>query len=126
MIIKSFPTLCFVLLVLTLLFITSASFAQNKPVTRPATKKKPPPTTQSGKTNTSSASFENNKVIEFRPGQIDTFQTDAGKMVFSFQNMLNNLANSAYTIREKQTIVNSSYLKLFWNSKVSIEDIIAL
>jgi Leucine-rich repeat (LRR) protein len=93
---------------------------QKKPTTQ---QKKPASTSHSTKTQpTPSPSFQNQAIVEFRPGQIDTFQVQSSQLVTYFQGTLNFLADVSNSVRDKQTIITQSYLKVFWDPKVQIED----
>ena len=111
-----------------LLFLCLASaFAQTKknPVSNAkptATQKKSSSTPQTKKTSPQASLFQNQSIIKFTTGQIDTFQTESAQMVSFFQGMLNFLADGSNTVRDKQTIITQSYQKVFWDPKVQIED----
>lgn len=114
-----------------ILFIVLAIFLLNGGPLFSQTHKKPAPSQKSqkkpspgqGKKSTASTSlFQNNTVINFTPGQIDTFQLESVQLVNFFQGMLNFLTDPSNAVRDKQTIITQSYLKIFWDSKVQIED----
>jgi hypothetical protein len=110
-------------ILLFVFFTGSGVFPQTKKSTAPSkTQKKKPATGQTKKTTGTSSVFQNNSVIQFRPGQIDTFQLESVQLVKFFQTMLNFLADGSNPVKDKQTIINQSYLKIFMDPKVQIED----
>lgn len=107
-------------------FLSGFSQTRRKPTQHITTTKKPTATTNQNQQNKNpkgtTTSFQNASIIEFRPGQIDTFQTQSSQLVSYFQSTLNFLADPSNTQRDKQTIITQSYLKVFWDSKVQVED----
>ncbi|MEI6900389.1 MAG: leucine-rich repeat domain-containing protein, partial [Bacteroidota bacterium] len=121
----------FVLFLLSFFLLQASLGAQtHKKHTAPpkttATKKttKPEHEKKSGNSSASNSktSFQNSSIVEFRQGQIDTFQTESGQLVIFFQGLLNYLGDPTLSTRDKQTIITQSYLKAFWDPKVQIED----
>jgi len=112
------------LLLLVVFLSGSIAFpqAKKKPNTTSKGQKKPAATAQTKKKTTSASLFQNNSIVNFTPGQIDTFQLESVQLVNFFQGMLNFLTDPSNSVRDKQTIINQSYLKIFWDSKVQIED----
>ena len=111
-----------------LLFLCLASaFAQSKkkPVahTKPnPTQKKSSSTQQIKKFTPPAPLFQNQSIVNFTTGQLDTFQMESAQMVNFFQGMLNFLADGSNSVKEKQTIITQSNQKIFWDPKVQIED----
>jgi Leucine-rich repeat (LRR) protein len=114
--------LLFLLLFVSLSGTIVFSQTHKKPTTTSKTQKKPASKVQTKKTTTSTSLFQNNSVINFTPGQIDTFQLESVQLVNFFQGMLNFLTDETNSVRDKQTIITQSYLKIFWDPKVQIED----
>lgn len=114
--------LFFLLLFVSLSGSIAYSQTHKKPATPSKTQKKPASTGQTKKNITSSSLFQNKSVINFTPSQIDSFQMESVQLVNFFQGMLNFLADGSNTVRDKQTIINQSYLKIFWDPKAQIED----
>jgi Leucine-rich repeat (LRR) protein len=114
------------LFILILLISLSGSIAfsqtNKKPTTTSKSQKKITSKGQAKKNTTSNSLFQNQSIINFRPGQIDTFQLESVQLVKFFQGMLNFLADGSNSVRDKQTIITQSYLKIFWDPKVQIED----
>jgi Leucine-rich repeat (LRR) protein len=54
--------------------------------------------------------------------KLDAYREQAIQMVKFYENTLNFLADKNNTVKEKETIINESYLKFFWDDKVQIED----
>ena len=114
-------------LLISLLFVslpgfTAFSQTQKKKPTTSKSQKKPASTGQSKKKTSPTSLFQNSSVINFTPGQIDTFQLESVQLVNFFQGMLNFLSDGSNSVRDKQTIITQSYLKIFWDPKVQIED----
>jgi Leucine-rich repeat (LRR) protein len=114
----------FVLLLVFVSLSATIAFSQTTKKTSVSskTRKNPPSNTQSKKKATPGALFQNSSIINFTPGQIDTFQLESVQLVSFFQGMLNFLSDGSNSTRDKQTIITQSYLKIFWDPKVQIED----
>lgn len=54
--------------------------------------------------------------------EVETYREQASQLVKFYENTLNFLADKQNTIKEKDIIINESYLKFFWDSEVQIED----
>ena len=92
--------------------------AQTKPGTKPGTKtgqKKPATAAQKPKPAESKAS-------SIPAEQMEMYRQAADQMVRFYENTLNFLGSKANPVKEKEIIINESYLKFFWNDKVQIED----
>ena len=109
----------FSLIFLMILFTGSTAVSQTKKKpTGSGTQKKSTSASQGKKSTGSSSIFQNKSVIQFRPGQIDTFQVESVQLVRFLQSMLNFLADGSNAVKDKQTIINQSYLKIFMDLKV--------
>ena len=80
----------------------SAGSGQKKPATTSQQQKKPPQ--------------------KFTKEQIESFREQSTQLVRFFEGTLNFLADKRNPVKEKQVIVNQSYLKTFWDEKVQVED----
>ncbi len=114
-----------ILTVLLLLFLIPA-FAQNK---KSQVKKKPvqkhqgtKPAPKADKVKETQKDTRSTAVINFTPEQIESFKQQSSQLVKFFEGTLNFLADKRNPVKEKQTIVTSSYLKSFWDDKVQVED----
>ncbi|MGE5425092.1 MAG: hypothetical protein ACM3N9_06990, partial [Syntrophothermus sp.] len=114
------------LTIFLLTFLVPCSYAQrNTSKGKPATQKQ-----QAGKTNTKQpagkkeeqASPRSTNVVQFTPEQIESFRQQSAQLVKFVEGTLNFLADKRNPVKEKQVIVNSSYLKVFWDDKVQVED----
>ncbi|MDP4280933.1 MAG: leucine-rich repeat domain-containing protein [Bacteroidota bacterium] len=65
---------------------------------------------------------EQKSIITFTPEQTEEFRQQAGQLVRFFQGTLNFLADKGNAVKEKEVIINQSYLKYFRDSKVQVED----
>lgn len=54
--------------------------------------------------------------------QLDQYREQAAALVGFLQNTLNFLADKRNLVKEKEVIINESYLKVFWDKEVQIED----
>lgn len=54
--------------------------------------------------------------------EMELYRQQAGQIVKFLESTLNFLADKQNTVKEKETIINESYLKFFWDSEVQIED----
>jgi len=61
-------------------------------------------------------------ITEFTPEQIEGFRTQCTGLVKFFEGTLNFLADKKNPVKEKEIIINNSYLKFFMNEKVQVED----
>ena len=61
-------------------------------------------------------------ITEFTPEQIEGFRTQCSALVKFFEGTLNFLSDPRNPVKEKQIIINDSYLKFFMNEKVQVED----
>lgn len=59
---------------------------------------------------------------ELRPEEVEEYKEQAQQMVSFLEYMMNFLGNEKATTKEKETIINQSYLKAFRNENVQIED----
>ncbi|MBN2616207.1 MAG: hypothetical protein JXR71_10995 [Bacteroidales bacterium] len=62
------------------------------------------------------------KTVELSPAEIKAYQDQCQQMVDYLQGTLNFLGNPENPSSEKEIIINQSYLKVFKNDKVQIED----
>jgi hypothetical protein len=122
----------------TLLFIACAwmVYPQHKPIdplqqrkspTAPAVKKTNPTKPVQGKgtkPNDKETTKEPAKpvITDFTPEQIEGFKTQCTGLVKFFEGTLNFLADKKNPVKEKEIIINDSYLKFFMNEKVQVED----
>jgi Leucine-rich repeat (LRR) protein len=90
--------------------------AQTKTVTKTG-QKKPSSTAQKAKPQA-----QETKASSIPAEQMDVYRQQAEQMVKFYENTLNFLASRTNAVREKEVIINESYLKFFWNDKVQIED----
>ena len=102
----------FSLILILLLVMAGSSSGQNKPKHHPQPKKKATPT----------ENVQNKTIIQFTPEQLEGFRQQSIEMVRFFEGTLNFLADKANLAKEKQTIITESYLKMFRDSKVQVED----
>jgi Leucine-rich repeat (LRR) protein len=114
----------FAAVIILMVFLSIGSFAQKKPTPQSQTHKKSSPATQpvkkSPKTNTRQPA--STEIIKFTPEQVDGFRQQSSQMVKFFEGTLNFLADKSNPVKEKQIIINESYEKTFWDSKVQVED----
>ena len=61
-------------------------------------------------------------ITEFTPEQIENFKTQCGGLVKFFEGTLNFLADRRNPVKEKEIVINGSYLKFVWDEKVQVED----
>ncbi|MFH1160923.1 MAG: leucine-rich repeat domain-containing protein [bacterium] len=54
--------------------------------------------------------------------EMELYRQQAEQIVQFLESTLNFLADKQNTVKEKETIINESYLKFFWDSEVQIED----
>ncbi|TSA26600.1 MAG: leucine-rich repeat domain-containing protein [Bacteroidetes bacterium] len=54
--------------------------------------------------------------------EMETYRQQATQIVKFLESTLNLLADKQNTVREKETIINDSYQKFFWDSEVQVED----
>ncbi len=107
-----------------LIFLSIGSFAQKKTTTQSQTPKK----TSSATQQTKQGSKNNPKqkvsttIIKFTPEQLEGFKQQSIQIVKFFEGTLNFLADKGNPVKEKQVIINESYEKIFWDSKVQVED----
>ena len=96
----------FLFLLLIVFLSGSAAFPQTKKKTTTTSKgqKKTAPATQTKKKTTSNSLFQNNSIVNFTPGQIDTFQLESVQLVNFFQGMLNFLTDPSNSVRDKQSL----------------------
>jgi Leucine-rich repeat (LRR) protein len=111
-----------VALLLCFLFAVTA-FPQKK-TTQPQTGKKSVTTKQSIGKGGKPAPKEPAKpvITEFTPEQIEGFRTQCLALVKFFEGTLNFLADKRNAVKEKEIIINNSYLKFFMDDKVQVED----
>lgn len=103
------------ILVLLCTVIAFVADAQSKSGTKPVQKKPAPtvkPAPKQDKPQGSSIPAE----------QMETYRQQAGQIVKFYESTLNFLASKSNPVKEKEVIINESYLKFFWNDKVQIED----
>ncbi len=60
--------------------------------------------------------------VKFTKEQIESFRTQSNQLVKFFESTLNFLADKRNPVKEKEIIVNKSYLKTFRDEKVQVED----
>ncbi|HSN49763.1 MAG TPA: leucine-rich repeat domain-containing protein, partial [Bacteroidales bacterium] len=120
-----------ILIILLCFFLLPATFAQQR---KPQTTKKPVDKHQVKKTATNGAKTtktstkttekdtRSTTITNFTPEQIEGFKQQSAQLVKFFEGTLNFLADKRNPVKEKQTIVTSSYLKSFWDDKVQVED----
>jgi Leucine-rich repeat (LRR) protein len=61
-------------------------------------------------------------ITEFTPEQIEGFKVQCNGIVKFFEGTLNFLADKRNPVKEKEIVINESYLKFVWDSKVQVED----
>jgi Leucine-rich repeat (LRR) protein len=61
-------------------------------------------------------------ITEFTPEQIEEFRIQCSALVKFFEGTLNFLADKKNPVKEKEIIINESYLKFFTDEKVQVED----
>lgn len=105
---------CFVVLLLAGLSLSLP--AQTKQGTKPG-QKKPASTTQKAKPQQADI-----KATSIPAEQMDMYRQQAEQIIRFYEGTLNFLASKANPVKEKEVIINESYLKFFWNDKVQIED----
>ena len=54
--------------------------------------------------------------------EMELYRQQAGQIVKFLESTLNFLSDKQNTVKEKETIINESYLKFFWDPEVQIED----
>ena len=102
------------LLILLAWSITLSLPAQSKSGQKPGAKK-PASSTQKPKAGEQKAS-------SIPAEQMDVYRQQAEQIVRFYENTLNFLASKTNPVKEKEIIINESFLKFFWNDKVQIED----
>lgn len=111
-------------ILLLFLFIAVNSYPQQKKAT--ATQQKRTTQPQTAKKTSSAKQLpgkESKPVItEFTPEQIEGFRTQCSALVKFFEGTLNFLADKKNPVKEKEIIINDSYLKFFTDEKVQVED----
>ena len=107
-----------------LVFLAIGSPAQKKTTPQSQTHKKSGTTTQQKKpgSKNSTKNPASTAIIKFTPEQIEGFKDQSTQMVRFFEGTLNFLADKGNPVKEKQVIINESYEKTFWDSKVQVED----
>ncbi|MCX6243999.1 MAG: hypothetical protein NTU98_04780 [Bacteroidetes bacterium] len=122
----------FIPLFLLFFLIAVIVFPQKKTVQDPlqqlpktdTQQKKSQGTKQSPKQEHKPGSKESEKpvITEFTPEQIETFKSQCTSLVKFFESNLNFLADRRNPVKEKEVVINESYLKFMWDSKVQVED----
>jgi hypothetical protein len=117
--------------ILLCILLAAYAFPQKKPTDplqqkntapKPAIKK-PSTTKQVGKGAKTNPKEPAKPVItEFTQEQIDGFKTQCTGLVKFFEGTLNFLADKKNPVKEKEIIINESYLKFFMDEKVQVED----
>ena len=113
-------------------FLAVTAYPQKKPID-PLQQKKTSPTPATKKSSTTKqlpwkGTKSNPKepakpvITEFTPEQIDGFRLQCSGLVKFFEGTLNFLADKKNPVKEKEIIINESYLKFFMNEKVQVED----
>lgn len=62
------------------------------------------------------------KLINFTQQDIESYQNQASQLIKFLEYTLNTVGSSKSTQKEKETIINESFLKLFVNENVQVED----
>lgn len=102
---------------------TTITTQQKKNTTTPAAKKTSNTKQVPGKGIKSNLQESVKPIItEFTPEQIEGFRTQCSGLVKFFEGTLNFLADKKNPVKEKEIIINESYLKFFMNEKVQVED----
>jgi len=102
---------------------TTVATQQKKTTPIPATKKTFNTKQVPGKGTKSNPKEPAKPIItEFTPEQIEGFRTQCSGLVKFFEGTLNFLADKKNPVKEKEIIINESYLKFFMNEKVQVED----
>ncbi len=120
---KQLFRLSHVLIFTLLCFGFTQVFAQKKPTTKPNNTK--PTNTTKPNTNTkpnTTAKADTAIYGSVTPKELEEYREQAKRMVSFVQYSFNSLGDEDLTPREKETIIQESYLKFFDNSKVQIED----
>ena len=106
-----------------LVILTFGSFAQKKATPPSKTPKKTSSSTQQAKQGSKSNSKQvSTAIIKFTPEQIEGFRQQSTQIIKFYEGTLNFLADKGNPVKEKQVIINESYEKIFWDSKVQVED----
>jgi hypothetical protein len=90
-------------------------YQHKKPVSSQTVKK--PSTTKQNQTQPAKP-----VITEFTPEQIEDFRTKSSALVKFFEGTLNFLADKKNPVKEKEIVINDSYLKFFIDNKVQVED----
>jgi len=120
---KLFPFLILLFAILALSVYPQAQTTgttQQKKTTTPSTKK--PVAKQVPGKGTKSKEPAKPVITEFTPEQIESFRTQCLGLVKFFEGTLNFLADKRNAVKEKEIIINESYLKFFMDEKVQVED----
>lgn len=96
--------------------VTLNASAQTKPGAKPG-QKKPAPAAQKAKTPE-----KESRGVSIPAEQMEQYRQQAEQMIRFYENTLNFLASKSNPVKEKEIIINESYLKFFWNDKVQVED----
>ena len=114
----------FIPVVTLLVFLTISSFAQKKTTSQSQPHKKTTPATQQHKQASKNTSKQqpSTSIIKFTPEQIEGFRQQSIQIIKFLEGTMNFLADKGNPVKEKQVIINESYEKIFWDSKVQIED----
>lgn len=96
--------LFFGLAVTTLFLVQNPAFGQKK---------------STGKTK---AKTEEPKASSIPSEEMEVYRQQANQIVKFLESTLNFLADKQNTVKEKETIINESYLKFFWDKEVQVED----
>jgi len=62
------------------------------------------------------------KASSIPEAEMEVYRQQANQIVKFLESTLNFLADKQNTVKEKETIINESYKKFFWDSEVQIED----
>ena len=110
--------------ILLLVFLVVNNYAQQKKSVPYQHKK--PVTSQTAKKTSNSKQNQTQPakpvITEFTAEQIEAFRTQSSALVKFFEGTLNFLADKKNPVKEKEIIINDSYLKFFLDNKVQIED----
>lgn len=68
------------------------------------------------------AKTEELKASSIPPEEMEMYRQQATQIVKFLESTLNFLADKQNTVKEKETIINESYLKFFWDKEVQVED----
>ncbi|MBN1198033.1 MAG: hypothetical protein JXA23_01685 [Bacteroidales bacterium] len=77
---------------------------------------------QKKSTGKTTAKTDEPKASSIPSEEMEVYRQQANQIVKFLESTLNFLADKQNTVKEKETIINDSYLKFFWNKEVQVED----